>query len=158
MRRQDTELERPLGALTAPLGHNIKSTYRSSNAPVNGSFVNSHIVSKDCNPYSPLIMPAIDADPERQGSNGILASTDSSENDVPKETSPRPIHGWKVLYRSASLCISLRGVKMVANWHAVGHCIRLHDLDNISLRIGQHHRASSYPSHQLLILDRSKGN
>ncbi|KAJ6153418.1 hypothetical protein N7497_007737 [Penicillium chrysogenum] len=48
-------------------------------------------------------MPAIDADPERQGSNGILASTDSSENDVPKETSPRPIHGWKWAIAYASM-------------------------------------------------------
>ncbi|GES65987.1 major facilitator superfamily domain, general substrate transporter [Aspergillus terreus] len=38
----------------------------------------------------------MDADPEKQGSNGNATSTDSSENVVPKETSPRPIHGWKV--------------------------------------------------------------
>lgn len=50
-------------------------------------------------------MSAMYADPEKQGSNGILASTDSSENDAPKETSPRPIHGWKVLYRSTTLCV-----------------------------------------------------
>jgi hypothetical protein len=48
-------------------------------------------------------MPAMDADPEKQGWNGILAST--NENDVPRETPPRPIHGWKVLYHSASLCV-----------------------------------------------------
>jgi hypothetical protein len=41
-------------------------------------------------------MPVMDADPEKQGSNGNVASTDSGENVVPKETSPRPIHGWKV--------------------------------------------------------------
>lgn len=50
-------------------------------------------------------MPAMGADPEKPGSNDILASTDSSENGVPKETWPRPIHGWKVLYCSTTLCV-----------------------------------------------------
>lgn len=46
----------------------------------------------------------MNADLEKQGSNGILARN-SSENYVPKETSPRPIHGWKVLYRSITLYV-----------------------------------------------------
>lgn len=48
-------------------------------------------------------MPAMDADPEKRGCTDILASTDW--NDVPKETSPRPIHGWKVLHYSTKLCV-----------------------------------------------------
>lgn len=47
----------------------------------------------------------MDADPEKQGSNGILASATSSENEVAKEASPRPIHGWKVLYYSIKACV-----------------------------------------------------
>ncbi|KAJ6172828.1 Efflux pump dep3 [Penicillium chermesinum] len=43
------------------------------------------------------------ADLEKQGSNGNIASTDSSENVVPKETSPRPIHGWKWAIAYASM-------------------------------------------------------
>jgi hypothetical protein len=38
----------------------------------------------------------MDADPEKQDSNGNVTSSDSSENVVPKEASPRPNHGWKV--------------------------------------------------------------
>ncbi|THC91405.1 hypothetical protein EYZ11_009134 [Aspergillus tanneri] len=45
----------------------------------------------------------MDVDPEKQGSNGNVASTDSSENVVPKETSPRPIHGWKWAIAYASM-------------------------------------------------------
>ncbi|KAE8314706.1 major facilitator superfamily domain-containing protein [Aspergillus transmontanensis] len=41
-------------------------------------------------------MSFIDADPEKQGNNDNVASTGSSENVIPKEASPRPIHGWKV--------------------------------------------------------------
>jgi hypothetical protein len=38
-------------------------------------------------------MPVLNADPEKQRSNG---NVDSSELVIPKQTSPRPIHGWKV--------------------------------------------------------------
>ncbi|CAI7590854.1 unnamed protein product [Penicillium viridicatum] len=48
-------------------------------------------------------MRAMNADPENQGSNGILASTDSSENDAPKEISPRQIHAWKWAIAYASM-------------------------------------------------------
>ncbi|KAK4861978.1 hypothetical protein LT330_003116 [Penicillium expansum] len=44
----------------------------------------------------------MNADLEKQGSNGILARN-SSENYVPKETSPRPIHGWKWAIAYASM-------------------------------------------------------
>ncbi|KAJ6000157.1 hypothetical protein N7481_000566 [Penicillium waksmanii] len=46
-------------------------------------------------------MPSMDADPEKQGCNGILANTD--DNDIPRETSPRPIHGWKWAIAYASM-------------------------------------------------------
>lgn len=35
---------------------------------------------------------------------------------------------------------SMCGLIPLANWYAVGHCIRFHDLDNISLRAGQYYR------------------
>ncbi|KAE8423264.1 major facilitator superfamily-domain-containing protein [Aspergillus pseudocaelatus] len=48
-------------------------------------------------------MPFVDADPEKQGSNGNVSSTGSSENVVPKDTSPRPVHGWKWAIAYASM-------------------------------------------------------
>ncbi|KAE8347844.1 hypothetical protein BDV24DRAFT_157322 [Aspergillus arachidicola] len=48
-------------------------------------------------------MSFIDADPEKQGSNDNVASTGSSENVIPREASPRPIHGWKWAIAYASM-------------------------------------------------------
>lgn len=38
----------------------------------------------------------MNTDPEKQDTNGMIASTVRSENQVSKEPSPRPIHGLKV--------------------------------------------------------------
>ncbi|KAB8069922.1 major facilitator superfamily domain-containing protein [Aspergillus leporis] len=67
-------------------------------------------------------MSVINADPEKQNSNGNVASTDSSENVVAKEASPRPIHGWKVA-DIQPVILNLYGEVSLLPWIGVGFAL-----------------------------------
>ncbi|KAL5356460.1 major facilitator superfamily domain-containing protein [Aspergillus floccosus] len=64
----------------------------------------------------------MDADPEKPGCNGNVASTNSSENIAPKETSPRPIHGWKVA-DIQPVILDLFGEVSLLPWIGVGFAL-----------------------------------